>query len=132
MIHNNSSMVCKFAVCILLFMPAAHAADEDIDIPYTDTYGYVYDPATGAFVKQGGSATPVDSSNSAQTTTSTADTGTAASADATTMNTPSQTPATTTPSKPLIPIVVLSLAVAGFIGYRLLARKNPGTTEQTD
>lgn len=29
------------------------AADEDIDIPYTDTYGYTYDPISGQFVKGG-------------------------------------------------------------------------------
>jgi len=29
------------------------AADEDIFIPYTDTYGYIYDPVSGQFVKGG-------------------------------------------------------------------------------
>ena len=38
--------------------PALYAADEDIDIPYTDTYGYVYDPATGTYIKQDPASTP--------------------------------------------------------------------------
>ena len=36
----------------LLVAGAAQAVDEDYYIPYTDTYGYVYDPETGKFVKQ--------------------------------------------------------------------------------
>jgi hypothetical protein len=36
----------------LLVAGLAQAIDEDYYIPYTDTYGYVYDPDTGKFVKE--------------------------------------------------------------------------------
>ena len=60
--------------------PALYAADEDIDIPYTDTYGYVYDPATGTYIKQDPTSipdTPVTTPTSTDTTTTTSVTGTA-------------------------------------------------------
>ena len=60
--------------------PALYAADEDIDIPYTDTYGYVYDPATGTYIKQDPTSTPdtpITTPTSTDTTTTTSVTGTA-------------------------------------------------------
>jgi len=37
---------------VLLSVGHVFAIDEDYEIPYTDNYGYVYDPETGQFVKQ--------------------------------------------------------------------------------
>ena len=52
--HINKWLACAGALVLLgnLLTSTVNAADEDIDIPYTDTYGYVYDPATGTFIKQ--------------------------------------------------------------------------------
>jgi hypothetical protein len=46
-------MLARWLVIIgVVLAGPALAIDEDFYIPYTDTYGYVYDPATGKFVKQ--------------------------------------------------------------------------------
>jgi len=46
-------MLIKFLFMTgLLIAGQAFAIDEDFYIPYTDNYGYVYDPETGQYVKQ--------------------------------------------------------------------------------
>ncbi len=52
----------KFYLMVVMFIVsmAVIAIDEDYYIPYTDTYGYVYDPETGQFVKSEESQASMD------------------------------------------------------------------------
>lgn len=48
-----------FLIGLLIAGPVL-GVDEDFYIPYTDTYGYVYDPETGQYVKQEDPAPPAE------------------------------------------------------------------------
>lgn len=52
--------VVLLIICMLSVTVNLLAADDDIYIPYTETYGYTYDPATGQFVKKGDRADSVN------------------------------------------------------------------------
>lgn len=52
----------------LMVAGSALAIDEDYYIPYTDTYGYVYDPETGKFVKEEPKPAPGQSNASGDST----------------------------------------------------------------
>lgn len=49
-------------MCMLGASNITSAADDDIYIPYTETYGYTYDPASGQFIKNGGLEDSVNAS----------------------------------------------------------------------
>jgi len=54
-----------FVLIALMLAEQAKAIDGDYEIPYTDNYGYVYDPEIGKFIKENneqGSASSVNSS----------------------------------------------------------------------
>lgn len=140
MIHHNDSIHHRIAACILLLVSAAvftqvvHAADEEIDIPYTDTYGYVYDPATGTFIKPDTPAASTDNSNTAQTAdASMPAAGHAAQPVTTALTPPAQDTSPATPEKSWLPPLLLLLAIAAAISYRrLLGRKSTGPAEHPE
>ena len=138
MIHYNDSIHRRIAACILLLVPAAlftpaiHAADEEIDIPYTDTYGYVYDPATGTFIKPDTPAATTDNSNTAQTADASTPAAGHAAPDTATLTPPAQSSPTTTAEKSWLPLALVLLAIAAAIGYRLLGRKNTDPADPTE
>ncbi len=100
------------AMVIGAYIPATQAADEDIDIPYTDTYGYVYDPETGAYIKQDQQAT----TGSTATTAAPADTVTQSAAVPVTMN----EPAATTLPPPIRPGASASTLTVGILALLLV------------
>jgi hypothetical protein len=117
---------CLLVLSAYLTTPGLYAADEDIDIPYTDTYGYVYDPATGTYIKQD----PVSTTEPAVTpvTTDTTElTGTSVNADTVTPETvvPSATtmPSSTGLALPLL--LVLSIAALFTWLFRMRQANKP-------
>lgn len=134
MIQQKKSTLGRLTGCVVLTLsacmlaPAAHAADEDIDIPYTDTYGYVYDPATGTFIKQDDSSTGTDT---AASSTPPADAnGTVTDTDTSSIASQPVTPETTARMSPLLtPAILLLLMVAALAGYRLFTRTNDKPAE---
>jgi hypothetical protein len=106
----------------LLSTPAVYAADEDIDIPYTDTYGYVYDPATGTYIKQD----PVSTTEPAVTpvnTDTTELTGTSVNADPVSPETVAPS-ATTVPSSTGLAVpLLLVLSIAALFTWLFTKRR---------
>lgn len=86
----------------LLFSTQVVAIDEDYYIPYTDTYGYVYDPETGQFIKQDQASSESESSP-----------GSANTADS--MQAGNNVQPTTKTSTPLEETSSLPLVVAGLV-----------------
>jgi hypothetical protein len=86
---------CLLAMSAYLATPVVYSADEDIDIPYTDTYGYVYDPVTGTFIKQD----PVSTTEPAVTPASTDTSG----MSGTSVNADPVIPETVVPSATTVP-----------------------------
>lgn len=125
--HINKWLACAGALVLLgnLVTSTVNAADDDIDIPYTDTYGYVYDPATGKFIKQNpattGTAHPTKAVavSSAQTED--------LNINSTTLSVPAREQASETTTDPksvtLLPGLLGLLLTAGILTYVITARK---------
>jgi hypothetical protein len=110
-------------LCIMSTPPVA-AADEDIDIPYTDTYGYVYDPATGTYIKQDPpTAAVIDVTGTAETANAplTATGSVSAPVPATQTAVQSSAGIATT-------MVVVLLLAGGALGYVFTTRRMKGRT----
>lgn len=116
-------------VCALTLVSISHAADEDIDIPYTDTYGYVYDPATGTFIKQDKPATSA-TDQTPEALPPAAGPMAAVETPATTgMTTPETAPAMQAGSV-LMPGLLLVLIAVIALAYRLMTRPKQSAPEQ--
>ena len=134
MFEKNTMLGCLSCrtlalICGLSLASASYGADEDIDIPYTDTYGYVYDPATGTFIKQDNPANPAAGqaqdisppvSDAMATIEPPANTGTMPQDDAPAMQSGSA----------LMPALLLALIIAFAFAYRFMARPKQSAHEQ--
>lgn len=128
MIHYIELMPRWLITCSLLLVPLAQAADDEINIPYTDTYGYVYDPATGSFVKNDAPAAAADTSSPAPAQVLQHQTPPAISDNtpAAVMSEPVAAANTDTaidPNPSRAPWIILAVVAAGIAFWRLLARK---------
>lgn len=128
MIHYIELIPRWLISCSLLLVPFAQAADDDINIPYTDTYGYVYDPATGSFVKNDAPAAATDTSSPAsaqiqQHQTPPALTDNTQSAVMSEPVAAANTDTATDPNPSRAPWIILAVVAAGIAVWRLLARK---------
>ncbi len=134
MFQSRCKLIRLLATSGLLLMSAVlstsalYAADEDIDIPYTDTYGYVYDPATGTYIKQDPASTPETavttptSTNTTPTTTSVAGTATTTDTDLSDTAVPSTIgPEQASPGM-AIPML-LGILIASVFIWLVIARK---------
>lgn len=133
-IHIRLAMCALVALPVLLFTPLNHAADEDIDIPYTDNYGYVYDANTGTFIKP--DQPTADTTAAGQDATiSTASISTppdhsSMAPPATDVDTNSAVPANK--SSALTYVLLVLLIIAGVVRYQLYARNKRKRVEDRD
>ena len=133
-IHFRLAMCVLVALPVLLFTPVNHAADEDIDIPYTDNYGYVYDANTGTFIKPDQPAADTTAADQDATITTASVT---TPPDHSTMATPATDvgPDSAVPaneSSALTYVLLALLIIAGVVRYQLYARNKSKSVEDRD
>lgn len=105
------------------------AVDDDYFIPYTDTFGYVYDPQTGNYVKQDSPATDTASNTEQTSTTYTpADTSVepanGISGPGSMQGEVSVESGSATRLTGINVVLPVLLLIAGVAGYLLITRKN--------
>lgn len=115
---NISILLCSAMLGMVASQPV-YAVDGDYVIPYTDNYGYVYDPKTGTYIQQSQPADtpqsdPVQPQNQAASPAAAANPTPVIQAEQTTTTAPQQTSPISLPVMVTGTIIVLGLLLGAF------------------
>lgn len=120
---NFSILLCSAMLGMVVSQPV-FAVDGDYVIPYTDNYGYVYDPKTGTYIQQSQPADTIQSDsvqpqNQAATPAAAADPAPFIQAEQTTSPAPQQTSTLPLPAMAIGILILLGLLFSAYRFFKI-------------